>query len=282
MVGAYEIPQGVTSVGDYAFWGCDGLEFVTIPEGVTSIGDWAFASCDSLLAINVNEDNVNYSSVGGVLFNKDQTVLIDCPDGMVGAYEIPQGVISIGDWAFYWCNRLTSVTIPEGVTSIGFYSFGYCGSLESITIPASVTTIENYAFYFCDSFSTIRYTGTAEQWSGIAVGSDNDDLLEAQMIFKDASAASAELVDEYTSDTGNANEDAASLWELSVARGSETVSSVGVDVTVGGNTQTKTIDTANVEGDLIFGIVVNKHQADISYIDAAVNGTSKYNVYTAE
>ena len=185
-------------------------------------------------------------------------------------------------YAFAYSDRLGSITLPDGVTSIGRYAFYNCDGLESITIPASIANIGDLAFSSCRNLSTVRYTGTEEEWANVTIGGYNDDLLNAQMIFKDASAASAEIVEEYTSDTGSTNEDAASLWELSVARGSETVSSVGVDVTVGGNTQTKTIDTANVEGDLIFGIVVNKHQADISYIDAAVNGTSKYNVYTAE
>jgi hypothetical protein len=140
------IPASVTSIGDSAFMNCTGLPSVTIPASVTSIGDSAFYSCTSLTAITVDAASSNYSSRTGVLFNKAQTLLIQCPGGKTGSYTIPTGVTSIGDSAFYFCRDLTSVAIPDGVTSIGDDAFSYCSGLTSVTIPASVTSIGDYAF----------------------------------------------------------------------------------------------------------------------------------------
>jgi hypothetical protein len=75
------IQNGVASIGEWTFYGCSNLTSMTIPESVTSIGTYAFKNCSSLTAINVDSNNPNYSSVDGILFNKDQTALIQYPIG---------------------------------------------------------------------------------------------------------------------------------------------------------------------------------------------------------
>ena len=145
------IPDSVTSIGDWAFAYCHGLTSITIPGSVTEIGDWAFYYCESLTSINV-DNNANYASVDGVLFNKDKTVLIACPAGKPDeSYTIPNSVTSIEGWAFAWCVNLTIITIPDSVTSIGDKAFFYCSSLESITIPDSVTSIGEDVFEACNN-----------------------------------------------------------------------------------------------------------------------------------
>ena len=154
--GAYQIPNSVVSIGEYAFYDCDGLTSITIPNSVTSIGDYAFRYCYSLTEINVDASNKNYSSQDGVLFDKNKTVIIQYPIGNTRAsYNIPDSVTSIGDYAFEDCDGLTSVTILNSVTSIGDYAFGGCNNLTSITIPNSVTSIEYGAFYACEKLTDI-------------------------------------------------------------------------------------------------------------------------------
>jgi uncharacterized repeat protein (TIGR02543 family) len=103
----------------------------------------------------VSESNTAYSSVEGVLFNKNQTTLAAYPAGKTGSYAIPSSVTSIGDYAFSGCSGLTSVTIPSSVTSIDSRAFYSCSGLTSVTIPSSVTSIGNYAFYGCDGLTSV-------------------------------------------------------------------------------------------------------------------------------
>ena len=125
------IPEGVTSLGYAAFSNCCNLESITIPASVTSMG--AFGGCSSLTSIDVDPANANYSSDDGVLFNKDKTVLLQCPEGKSGDYSIPETVKEIKSSAFSNCEKLISVTIRSGVTSIqdGFFR---CSSLERIDV----------------------------------------------------------------------------------------------------------------------------------------------------
>jgi Flp pilus assembly protein protease CpaA len=149
------IPNSVTTIGSWAFSGCNNLTSITIPNSVTTIKGAAFACCYRLTTIDVAVDNPNYSAVDGVLFNKNQTTLIQCPAVKSGAYTIPNSVTTIGSSAFACCSSLTSVTIPNSVTTIGSTAFVACLSLTSITIPDSVITIESSAFASCFSLTSI-------------------------------------------------------------------------------------------------------------------------------
>lgn len=144
----------VTSIGYDAFHKCESLISITIPNSVTSIGERAFASCSSLTVINVDENNPNYTSSDGILYNKDITTLICCPSKKT-SITIPNSVTSIGEYAVAYCSSLTSIIIPNNVTSIGDEAFRDCDALTSITIPNSVTTIGECAFLRCSSIKSI-------------------------------------------------------------------------------------------------------------------------------
>ena len=192
------IPEGVTSIGVRAFGACYGLTSVTIPKSVTSIGEAAFSGC--LSNIYVDEGNASYSSVDGVLFNKDHTTLIAYPANREDtAYKIPEGVTSIGNWAFFSCWQLTDVTIPESVTSIGDYAFNWSGELNAITIAKSVTSIGRGAFSYCTGLKDVYYTGSRTQWKNIKIEDENEPLLNATLhVNPDATVASGECGENLT------------------------------------------------------------------------------------
>ena len=149
------IPIGVTSIGNYAFYRCSGLTNVAISSSVTNIEGNVFESCQSLTAITVDPLNPVYSSLNGVLFNKNQTTLVRSPQARGGSYTIPAGVIIIGDGAFSTATSLTNLLIPDSVTLIGNYAFNACDSLTNVMIPTSVTVIGAGAFRYCNHLTAV-------------------------------------------------------------------------------------------------------------------------------
>ncbi len=162
-----EIPEGVTSIGYNTFDGCSSLTSIEIPDGVTSIGDEAFSGCSSLISIEIPDSvtSIGYNTFDGC----SSLTSIKIPDGITSisagtfsgcssltSIEIPEGVTSIGNSAFYYCRSLTSIEIPEGVTSIGNHAFSGCSSLTSIKIPDGVTSIGSDAFSDCSSLISIE------------------------------------------------------------------------------------------------------------------------------
>ena len=150
------IPDSVTYIGNFALYGCSSLTSITIPDSVTSICESAFRGCSSLTSIVVDNDNQYFTSIDGNLYNKDKTELIQYAIGKTDAsFIITDSVTSIGDYAFFGCSGLTSVTIGNSVTSIRESAFDDCSSLTSVTIGNSVTSIYSYAFDGCSGLTSI-------------------------------------------------------------------------------------------------------------------------------
>ncbi len=161
--GGYTVPNGVTNIGSSAFSGCTSLTSISIPSSITNIGEFAFADCPSLSAITVDALNPFYSSVGGVLFNKSQTTLIQYPGGKAGGYTVPNSVTNIGDLAFDSCPSLTSATIPNSVTNIGDFAFSDCASLTGAYFQGNAPRAGPRVFYN-DNNTTVYYLPGTTGW----------------------------------------------------------------------------------------------------------------------
>ncbi|MCD8373197.1 MAG: leucine-rich repeat domain-containing protein [Clostridia bacterium] len=171
------IPSSVTSIGDYAFYGCAGLTTITFANGLLTIGEYAFYGCSSLTKIELPD---SVTSIGSYAFR-------DCTS--LESAWLSSGLTTISSYLFYGCEKLASVTIYPGVTTIGSYAFYGCTSLTDVVIPDGVTYIYEDAFYKCTSlrvvipasletikhfvFSagiTVYYKGTADQFAAIEKG----------------------------------------------------------------------------------------------------------------
>ena len=147
------IPNSVTSIGECTFIRCYALTSIMIPNSVTSIGKKVFENCSSLESIVVDPNNAKYDSrnnCNAIIETESNTLIAGCKKSV-----IPNSVTSIGDYAFFYCSGLTSITIPNSVTSIGIDAFYGCENLKSVTIPNSVTSIGDYAFYYCTGLKTV-------------------------------------------------------------------------------------------------------------------------------
>ncbi|MBQ9557422.1 MAG: leucine-rich repeat protein [Clostridia bacterium] len=160
------IPGSVTSIFDHAFYYCTSLTNVTIGSGVTSIGSWAFRSCTGLMSVTIPDSVTSIGS--GAFYNtgyyndesnwEDGVLYIGkwlIDGGVSGSCSIKAGTVGIADYAFNGRRSLKNVTIPDSVTSIGDSAFEDCTGLTSVTIPASVTSIGDYAFYRCIGLTRI-------------------------------------------------------------------------------------------------------------------------------
>ena len=206
------IPASVTSIGNSAFYGCTALTNVTIPASVTSIGNEVFESCDSLERIDVDKNNMKYSSKDGILFDKYKLTIIKYPSNKrdITEYAIPKTVNNISKKAFYKCTALINVTIPDSVTSIGSYAFSGCTSLTNMTIPDSVTSIGSYAFSGCTSLTNI-------------VIPNNVTSIESATFSECTSLTNMTIPDSVTSIGSYAFSQCSSLTAVSIPNGVETL-----------------------------------------------------------
>ena len=209
------IKEGVTSIGESAFSGCENIASVKIPNGVTRIETYAFSNCKSLTSVDIPD---SVTSIGqNAFYNCKSMKNVDIPNSVVfiGSYafaycesfttiNIPCKITEIDSGVFTGCTNLTSVNIPDSVTTIYGSAFSSCTSLTSVNIPDSVTSIYRSAFYNCSSLQTVTigkglksvldmafagcenltdvyYAGTETEWSKISISTNNARLTDANI-----------------------------------------------------------------------------------------------------
>ena len=164
------IPDSVTKIDSSAFFGCISLTSVTIGSGATSISAWAFSGCTSLTSIEVDPSNTAYASVDDVLYDKAIITLLQCP-GAKTSVDVPDSVTTIGDYAFWSCTSLTSVTFGSEVASIGASAFYGCISMASMTFEGNAPTLGmDWALNVPATMVVYYYAGatgfTTPTWNG--------------------------------------------------------------------------------------------------------------------
>ena len=118
------LPDGLETIGDYAFCGCEGMTLPSLPASLRTIGEFAFAACTGLTSL-----------------------------------ALPDGLRTIGDSAFDSCTSLSSVTLPDGLQTIGNQAFELCAALSGVTLPSGLQSIGNQAFYGCTALESVRFLG---------------------------------------------------------------------------------------------------------------------------
>lgn len=166
------LPQFLEVIENRAFEKCTSLEALQIPATTSNVESSAFNDCTNLTHINVDEANPYYSSRDGVLYSKDQSLLIRCPGGYLGSeFVIPDSVTEIKQLAFNSCQNISSVVFPKSITKIPSATFSECPNLTTLTIPISVKAIPGS--FYNTPITDVYYEGSQTDWGKISGLNDN-------------------------------------------------------------------------------------------------------------
>ena len=208
------IKDGVTSIGAYAFQGMDGLMSITIPDSVAKINAHAFDGNNSMVYIKAE----GVTEIGESAFKNCKNFSFELPNGLktigneafygctsIGNIVIPSSVETVGQNAFAKCG-MTSVAFSDGLKTIPEGTFADCQNLTSVTIPYTVTKVDKNAFSGCQSLITVFYDGFEDEWNEIVIESGNDKLKSASVHWYEiGQTLDEELLEKtklYTSDGG--------------------------------------------------------------------------------
>jgi len=149
-----EFPEGLLTIGDYAF-SSTGLTTVVLPSTLTTFGEGVFDGCTKLA--NIEDKSGKFLKVvDGIVYNVDGTQIIFVLESCTGEVRIAEGVTEIPAWLFNGNSQITSIVIPEGVTKIGNNAFSYCENLTSVTLPSTLTTLGEDVFNGCIKLANLE------------------------------------------------------------------------------------------------------------------------------
>ncbi len=163
--------DGVTYIGNYAFYNFTNLEEIEIPDSVTEIGYCTFKNCTSLETVSIPD---NVTIIGSSAFE-------GCSN--LSYVTLPSNIKSIYHFTFAMCKSLEEIEIIDGVKEIGQGAFTNCSNLREIYIPDTVEKIDSRTFYGCNSLGTVYYGGSKTQWKDISISSGNSALETAEIIY---------------------------------------------------------------------------------------------------
>lgn len=149
------IPNSVELIDGFAFMDCPELAGITIGNKTSFIDKDAFDNCPKLEYIDISPENTTYSSFEGILYTKNKTELIKCPEGKSGRLTLPDSVVEIQDGSFEYCTKLTGILPGSSLTTIGNNAFYNCNSLTEMNPGNTVTNIGNEIFFSCDNLKTV-------------------------------------------------------------------------------------------------------------------------------
>jgi len=142
------IPEGVLSIGAYAFWDCRELAEIMLPSTVKSIGAYAFTFCN-VKDLSLNIKNKNFKLQDGILYTNDLTRVVFCPQQITGEIKLPNETEHIGEAAFWGCEEIEKIVFSDSLKSIGKSAFTECYKLDDINLPNSLKFIGRFAFSNC-------------------------------------------------------------------------------------------------------------------------------------
>jgi len=155
------IANSITSISFNIFSGCTGITNIIFLDGITNFTPLLFYPCVNLKSFYVSSNNPAYSSINGVLFDKNKTTLLQYPYNGIGNYTVPNGINSIANVAFGYCSNLSNIVFPNSLKNIGQDAFFNCINLVTIVIPFGVTNLESYAFEECHNLASVYFKGNA-------------------------------------------------------------------------------------------------------------------------
>ena len=151
------VPDGIKKIPRHVFYECEFLESLYIPNSVEEF-ETNIMHCYNFKEFIVEDDNPNFAVKDGVLYSKDMTVLIYCPNGIrTKKFAVPDGVVKIGENAFFECFYIEEIVLPESVDYFECHAFNYCQSLKHIRMPKHMSGSDSFLFFGCSSLEEITF-----------------------------------------------------------------------------------------------------------------------------
>lgn len=166
----------VCDIDPSALFGCNALRDISLPMRMSMLPLPELKDCPNLEAIRVSPMNEEFSSADGILYNKDQTVLLDCPVGRKKDVRMPDSVVRIAKGAFYGCKEIQKLTFSPNLESIEADAFGGCIRLHEMILPMNLQHIGKNAFFQCKQLRKLSIPADIDEAPDLSSCSSLDEI----------------------------------------------------------------------------------------------------------